>query len=67
MSINGFEEVFSFEKKILSDSVNDGSEKFKHLITQWPNSWSQINATIKIQLNTGYVFAGKMREEKSNT
>ena len=48
ISINGFEGVLSFGKKVFSDAANDGSEKFKLLMSQWPKSWSQTMAILRM-------------------
>ena len=47
ISINGFEVALSFAKKTFSDAVNDGSEKFKVLMSQWPKCWSQTMAILR--------------------
>ena len=48
ISINGFEGVLSFARKIFSDPANDGSEKFKLLMSQWPKSSSQTMAILRM-------------------
>ena len=48
ISINGFEGVLSFGKKVFSDAANDGSEKFKLLMGQWPKSWSQTMTILRM-------------------
>ena len=42
------------------------------MMSQWPKSWSQAMAILRmcyimIQLNTGQVFTGKMGNKNSNT